>query len=247
MRRPIIAWANGTTTTPADPALYAYLLRHLASWGFVVVASRDGTTATGSSVIAAANHMIALDRTPASPFFHRLATDRIGAMGHSQGATGVVNAMLKSNGLIRTVVPFHIPQQQYCNPVSDCFTIAELTSATQGSIFYVSGSSDALISPDVWPQTEQLNSNTAYYEATPEALTKVKAIIVGPNHNDIEGTPGCGLIVLCTVGVYRYLGYPTAWMAWQLNGATDGRDALRQTGEISRSPLVWTSIRSNIP
>jgi predicted dienelactone hydrolase len=48
---PIVTWANGTNTLPRG---YDYFLRHLASWGFFVVATEDLDTGTGQTVLDAA-------------------------------------------------------------------------------------------------------------------------------------------------------------------------------------------------
>ncbi|QNA86562.1 hypothetical protein G4G27_23200 [Sphingomonas sp. So64.6b] len=247
MKHPIIVWGNGSGTTPIASTTYAYLLRHLASWGFVVIATRDGTTGLGQTMIDSANYMVARNTDAGSIFNGKLDTTKIGAMGHSQGASGAVNAMLKSSGLIRTAVTFHIAQQAYCNPPTLCLLTADLQAATSGSIFYVSGTADWLISPDTQLFGSQLNSNTAYYNATPAPLLKAKAILKGPNHNDVQGTPNC-VSGMCANGVHGYLGYPTAWMMWQLQGATDGRDAIKASGgEIFTETTNWQSVLSNVP
>jgi len=89
---PIIVWANGSGTTPIPATTYAYLLHHLASWGFVVIATRDGTTGTGQTVLDSANYIKARNADSGSIFYGKLDTTRIGAMGHSQGASGAQGA-----------------------------------------------------------------------------------------------------------------------------------------------------------
>ncbi|MBV7480064.1 MULTISPECIES: hypothetical protein [unclassified Pseudomonas] len=65
VRHPVVAWANGT----GQPARkYRYFLRHLASWGFIVVSSRDTDTADGASTTDAANYIIQQGRIAGSPF-----------------------------------------------------------------------------------------------------------------------------------------------------------------------------------
>jgi len=86
---PIITWGNGTGTVPSS---YLPLLRHLASWGFVVVASNNSNVGNGEDMIAAIDYLIEQNGTPGGPFFNKLDTDRIGATGHSQGGGGAINA-----------------------------------------------------------------------------------------------------------------------------------------------------------
>ena len=247
---PIIVWANGSGTTPALATTYAYLLRHLASWGFVVIATRDGTTGTGQTIIDSANYIKARNTDTGSIFYGKLDTTKIGAMGHSQGASGAINAMLKSSGAIRTAVTFHLPRQSWCNPASNCLLTSDLAAATSGSILYVSGSTDVLISPDTQiVPPGQLNSLTAYYNATPAPLLKAKGLIKGTAHNDSQGNPTCaGAAFPCSNGVHGYLGYPTAWMMWQLMGAADGHQAFAASGgEIFTETTNWQGVASNIP
>ncbi len=103
---PIVTWGNGTG---ADPADYGTLLTHLASWGFTVIASTLPDTGSGQDILAAAHLLVDADRHAGSPFFHRLATDEVGAVGHSQGATGAVRAAELGGSFVSTVLTFSLP------------------------------------------------------------------------------------------------------------------------------------------
>lgn len=236
---PIVVWGNGTGA--ALPDAYSYWLEHLASWGFVVIRTNDATAGGGGSLISSMDYLLARNTDPASIFFGKLDASRIGAAGHSQGAAGALNAMNMSGGAIRTAVTFHLPFNSAC--LLPCVDEASLAAATQGSVFFVSGTQD-IISRDTQLVPGPLNSNTAFYNATPTTLTKAKAILTGGAHNDITGSPDC--LLLCNRGVNFYLGYPTAWLMWQLRDASDGRDAFRSTtGEIFATGTNWQSVMSN--
>ncbi len=86
---PILTWGNGTGTPPAG---YGPLLNHLASWGFVVIASTSTNTGSGKEMIAGIDYMIEQNNRAGSTFYGMLDTARIGATGHSQGGGGAVNA-----------------------------------------------------------------------------------------------------------------------------------------------------------
>jgi hypothetical protein len=247
-KHPIIAWGNGSGDTPVPATTFATLLRHLASWGFVVIATRDGETGVGNTILDSAHYMIDRNTDSGSVFYQHLDVARIGAMGHSQGATGVVNAWLKSNGLIDTVIASHIPKQQWCSSPDNCVQ-AEHLAAASGSILFVSGTADSFVSPDTQKKPKGLESNTAYYEAVPSNLIKVKAMLKGTAHNDIQGDPSCaGAAWPCNNGVYGYLGYPTAWMMWQLLDVVDGQLAFENPdGEIFFETDNWESVLSNVP
>ena len=138
--------------------------------------------------------------------------------------------------------PHNIPFNGAC--ISECASRTSLEAAGQGSVLYLSGSDD-LISRDQQTISGPLNSNTAFYEDTPETLVKAKAILIGGNHDAVQGTPTC--VQLCGTGAYGFMAYPTAWLMWQLRGAQDGRQVFRnQSGEIFQETKNWQSVRSNV-
>ena len=229
---PIIGWGDGTNATPQR---YSYLLSHLASWGFVVVASENANTADGSEILDAVHWTAAQNTQPISVFYHHLEPSRVGVMGHSQGATGALNAMARSNGGIAAAVPIELPSQIFCSSSINCADTRELAG---GGIFLVNGSADTLISPSnqVLPwQIFGLQSDAGYYDATPNSVGKVRATLIGPNHNDVQGQPDClAADPPCVNGVQRYLGYLTAWMLDRLQGDSYAREAfVAGGGELS--------------
>jgi hypothetical protein len=248
VRHPIITWGNGTNARPSD---YAYLLAHLASWGFVVIASEDTSTGTGDQILEAARYMAAQDAVPSSIFHHTLDVNRIGGIGHSQGAAGVLNAMIKSGGSIRTAVPIELPGQVWCL-LSLGLRCMDTRNLTSGAVFFVNGSADTWVSPSTQPLPwwlVGLQSNSAYDEATPPSVTKVWGTLKGPDHNDVQGQPDCVAAARpCVNGVYGYLGYPTAWMMDQLRGDPFAHQAfVNGTGEIFGETTNWSNQTSNIP
>lgn len=242
-KHPIVTWGNGTGASPHD---YDHLLRHLASWGFVIVATRDPNTGTGVEIRDAARFMASENTQPDSPFFQTLDTARIGAMGHSQGATGVINAMRDGGGAIRTAIAMALPAQAFCSDKLNCTNPKKLR---WGSVFYLNGSLDVVVSPSRQPKGQKgLQSNEAYYKATPDFLPKFWATLRGANHNDMMGQPDCGPVgPTCANGVYGYLGYPTAWLMDQLQGNAEAHGVFVQgSGEIFLQKTNWTNQTSNI-
>lgn len=243
-RHPIVVWGDGTNAVPSQ---YAYLLRHLASWGFVVIGTENQNTGSGVDIRKSLDYLLAQDDDPTSMFFGKLDKTAVGAVGHSQGASGVLNAMRDSGGAIKTAVPLELPAQHFCSTSTSC---ADTRSLTTGSVFFVNGSADGLISPSQqlvpW-QAEGLQSNQAYYEATPANLAKVWGTLNGPNHNDVQGQPDCAAAsVPCTTGVYGYLGYPTAWLLAQLCGDATARDAFRSGSEFFTPSPNWRNQVGNV-
>lgn len=217
-RHPVVTWGNGSIATPAD---YPGLLNHLASWGYVVVASTSSNTGTGAEILAGAQYMVAQDTVAGSPFAGKIDTANIGAVGHSQGAGGAVNATTHSAGLIKTTVTWALPAPLWVQ-AKDKFEVGQLT---QPSLF-LGGQWDVLIAPSSALQT--------YYNQSggPAAV----AILNGADHNTIQQTGG------------GTLGYVTAWLNYRLRGDTYARGAFAgSTAEFLTNALWRDRAARNLP
>jgi hypothetical protein len=96
---PILVWANGHTDNPEpNPPLcvtgggqycgsYLMLMNQLASHGFVVIASLSTITSQGNPLptIVGLDWLIQQQDDSTSPYYHRLDTAHVGALGHSEG------------------------------------------------------------------------------------------------------------------------------------------------------------------
>jgi hypothetical protein len=210
VRHPVVTWGNGSDATPDR---YPGVLNHLASWGFVVIASTSTTTASGVEMLAAVDHLVTANDDPADPFAGSLDTSRVAAAGHSQGAGGAARATLASSR-IRTVVPIN-PPDPFWIPDADEVDV----SLVRVPVLLLSGTEDRLVSP---PRTL-----TGYYNRIPGAVAR--ASLNGAGHNTIQQTGG------------GYLGYLTAWLRWHL--ADDGPAATAFRGarpELLHNP-AWAN------
>ncbi|MCE7001231.1 acetylxylan esterase [Kibdelosporangium philippinense] len=99
-RHPVIIWGNGTG---AAPSLYAGLLQHWASYGFIVAAANTPNSGSGKEMLAGITYLTAEDSRPGSLYFGHVDLNRIGASGHSQGGGGAIAA--GADPRIRTTVP----------------------------------------------------------------------------------------------------------------------------------------------
>lgn len=108
---PVITWGNGTCGQTGG---YGTLLATVASHGFVVVAANSRWTGDGTVMLRALDLAKALNEDPSSIYYQRLDLDKVGAMGHSQGAGATngaaqdprVKAAILWNGPRTTVKPF---------------------------------------------------------------------------------------------------------------------------------------------
>jgi hypothetical protein len=125
---PVITWGNGTF---ASTFLYGSLLQHLASHGFIVIATDSTMNQSGSDMLAAVTYIIKQNSTSGSTFYNAVDVDEVGATGHSQGGGGAINC--GSDSRIKCVAaiapsPGDVTKMQY-------------------PLFLIAGSSDWIIIP----------------------------------------------------------------------------------------------------
>ncbi len=144
---PVIIWGNGTGVTPQ---LYDGLLRHWASFGFVVAAANTLNAGSGQEMLAGARVLIKENARPGSPYFGRIDTGHIGATGHSQGGGGAIAA--GADPLVTTTVPIEP------GPQGDI-------RALHGPMFILGGQFDVIVSPQllVIPRFAQASQIPAVY------------------------------------------------------------------------------------
>jgi pimeloyl-ACP methyl ester carboxylesterase len=128
-RYPVIIWGNGTGSTPS---VYAALLRHWASYGFVVAAANTTQSGSGKEMLAGISYLAAENTRPGSPYFGHVNVDRIGASGHSQGGGGTIVA--GADPRVDTTVPIQP------GPQGD-------VQALHGPMFILSGQLDLVVVP----------------------------------------------------------------------------------------------------
>jgi len=215
---PIVTWGNGTGATPSN---YTGVLTHLASWGFAVVASTSGTTGSGDEVLAGANYLVAQNANPSSQFYGDLDVTKVAAAGHSQGASGALNATTQSGGLIDTTITFNLPNPSWVGAEH----VTDFTQITK-PVLFLTGSNDWLIS--------STSGQTGYYNKVAGAAAK--ASLKGAGHNNIQGNGG------------GYLGYFTAWLLYTLNGNTTARGAfVGSPPEINTNTNWQNQAEKNLP
>lgn len=215
---PILTWGNGTGATPSK---YDGILTHLASWGFVVIASNSGQTGLGTEILNGANWMVGQNANSASIFYHKLDVANVGALGHSQGAGGALNATLNSGGLITSTLTAALPDPLWWSTPVPNMTTYPVAS----QIFFVRGTSDFLA-------TESAAVN--WYNPVPGGAAKAGQKSAG--HNEIQSAST------------RLKGYVTAWMLYTLRGDTYARGAfVGSPPEINTNTAWQNAAEKNLP
>lgn len=79
---PLIVWGNGTCAMPEG---YGTILRYVASYGFFVVAPNSRWVGGNDAMSIALDYMFDANEDSDSPYYQKIDTEKVGAMGHSQG------------------------------------------------------------------------------------------------------------------------------------------------------------------
>ncbi|MDG5815168.1 Ig-like domain-containing protein [Chitinispirillales bacterium ANBcel5] len=135
MVHPIITWGNGTG---ASVATYARFLEHLATHGFVVVASRSSSTGSGQEMADGVRWLLRENQSTGSDYYQRLNPEAIGATGHSQGGAGTINAA-KLEERITSIAPLA--------PATFTFPYFYSTADITVPMFLMVGANDNLANP----------------------------------------------------------------------------------------------------
>lgn len=216
-KHPVVTWGNGTG---ADPSNYDRLLRHLASWGFVVIDSTNTRTGDGIDILAGAQYVVRRNDVRGDEFHRRIDTTHIAAVGHSQGATGVLNATRLGDGLITTTVPVGLPTK--ASGAGLARFPADVSGLT-GPVFYIAGGLDLVICPpsgiiDAYRRT-----------STPAAVATRR----GAEHIFLP---------------QAVTGYLTAWLRYQLTGDHAAASAFTGSApELNRNPLWADQAEKDLP
>jgi hypothetical protein len=96
---PMIVWGDGTC---AWPEAYGPLLRYVASYGFVLVAPNSRWVGDGSQMKKGLDFLFAANDDKDSPYYQKLDTSKVGAMGHSQGGSGTI--AVASDARVKAVI-----------------------------------------------------------------------------------------------------------------------------------------------
>lgn len=215
-QHPVVVWANGTGMQTSN---YSFYLQHLASWGFIVIASRDQATGSGGTTVDAANYIIRSGKAAGSIFFGKVDGSSVGGSGHSQGGATILRLASDNTAPFKTFVPIHGVGRllgRLCCGLKEA-SLKNIGPST--SILFMSGSGDREITVD----------NQRLYDAAPAQLSKAIGILAGSKHDDVMGKPACDRSS-CVNGAYGYLGYATAWFMWKLQGAADVPAAFSAAG-----------------
>lgn len=213
---PAVIFVNGTGIKGTK---YQALQKHLASRGFITVATDEGNAWNGFSAEMSVRYLETLntykDDKEDNIFYGKIDMDAIGITGHSQGGIGVINAITdqKHASVYKAAVALSSTQTdmakalQWDSDASEIRTPFLMISST--------GSTDEKITP--------LSAMQATFASIPDSVTKVLARRNTGDHGEM---------------LYSGDGYVTAWFAYYLQGDEEaGKAFFGSSPEISSNEL----------
>ena len=209
---PVIISNNGTGV-PASK--YQEWFRRMASWGFIVVGNEEPTSWNGNSAQASLDWILKQNALSGSIFYHHLDTANIGTVGHSQGGTGVENAVTVQPGASRYKAAVMLASTY--NGKNGFLRWEADASKIRVPILILVADTDGLT---------PLKDYNSLWKALPSNLIKVAGRRSGCGHGEML--------------VYGD-GYVTAWFLWHLKGDPKARTAIMEL----KSNKSYKEIRTN--
>ncbi len=200
---PLIVVLNGTGVKASK---YKAQFQHFASWGFIVIGTEEQEAWDGMAADSSLAFMLEQNENTSSIFYHKIDTENIGAVGHSQGGAGVFNAITEHehSGMYKTAVPVSPTNEGQTAALGWHYDLSKVNVP----ILLLAGTKGDFEMKYVIPEESMIEM---YHKLS---APKVMARKLDCEHGDM---------------LYSADGYITAWFMWQLQG--DGAAAKAFTGD----------------
>ncbi|MGY5486782.1 poly(ethylene terephthalate) hydrolase family protein [Paenibacillus sp. ALE2] len=202
---PVVVFVNGTGITGSK---YQALQKHLASWGFITIATEEEYAWNGFSAEMSVRYLELLNEYKDkinggdNVFYKKIDLDHIGITGHSQGGIGVINAITdqKHSDIYKAAVMLSSAKTVMSEALQWTSDPTLIKAPTM--IIGSTGNTDEQIAP--------LEILQKLYNDIPNNVTKVMARRNDADHGQM---------------LYYADGYVTAWFMYYLNGDTEAGNA----------------------
>ncbi len=222
---PVVIFVNGTGTGGSK---YPALQQHMASWGFITVATEEEHAWNGFSAEMSVRLLERLNKDSSefggkeNVFYGKIDLKRVGITGHSQGGFGVVNAMTdqrhKDNYKAAVILSSN------AQPNGDLLWDADATKIKAPTLIIGStGTLDAALAP--------IDSLKTLYKQIPESTPKMLARRNDADHGEM---------------LYFADGYVTAWFLWHLQGNKTAAKAFSGNSPEIMQNSLYQNRRTNI-
>ena len=214
---PTVVMVNGTGLKAMH---YRPVFEHLASWGFVVIGNDDSNAWNGRSALVSLDKALCQNSMESSPLYQRIDLDRIGVVGHSQGAMGAINAATEDDRF-KVLYAASCPQKSLAKKLGWNYSMKMISIPTM----LVAGTEwiDRHISP--------LDSLHILAEDLPDTTTMLLGRLKGVEHRFV---------------LHEGDAYMTAWLRHFLTDEADAAVALTSDNpEILNNPR-WQDVDIHI-
>jgi len=200
---PVVVYSNGTGQKGSQ---YKNLYRHLASWGFIVLANDGPESYSGLPAEKTMAYILAENENESSLFYHRIDTDNIGTYGHSQGGAAVFNTITaqQHSSMYKTAVSLSPTNEELADALGWHFDLSRVSVP----VLIVTGTAGEFEIETVIP-FEKLEEMYAKLNV-PRAMARR----TGAQHADTVTSAD---------------GYVTAWFLWQLQNDQETAEAFAGT------------------
>lgn len=209
---PVIVVLNGTGVLPDK---YKALFKHLASWGFIVVGTDDGSSGFGTSADETVVFIEKANSDKDSLFYGKIDLENIGITGHSQGGAGVFTAIsiMDQKGKYKTAVSLSPTHEETAHAFGWNYDLTKISIP----VLMIAGTVGEFETEAVIP----FDKMTAMYEKIPSEKAMMRRI--GAEHGQM---------------LYSADGYVTAWFMWQLQNDEEAAKAfIKENPEVLENEL----------
>ena len=214
---PTVVMVNGTGLKALH---YRPVFKRLASWGFIVIGNDDSNAWNGRSAIVSLEKALCQNSMENSPLYQRIDLDRIGVVGHSQGAMGAINAATEDDRF-KVLYAASCPQKSLAKKLGWSYSMKTISIPTM----LVAGT--GWIDRHISPLESLLHLAEELPNTTPMLLGRLKGI----EHRFV---------------LHEGDAYMTAWLRCFLADDVDAAAALtNNNSEIFNNPR-WQDVNTHI-
>ena len=214
---PTVVMVNGTGLKALH---YRPVFEHLASWGFIVIGNDDSNAWNGRSALVSLDKALFQNSMVSSPLYQRIDLDRIGVVGHSQGAMGAINAATEDDRF-KVLYAASCPQKSLAKKLGWSYSMKTISIPTM--LVAGTGWIDRHISP--------LDSLLLLAEELPDTTPMLLGRLKGVEHRYV---------------LHEGDAYMTAWLRHILTNDADAAAALTSDNpEILNNPR-WQNVNIHI-
>ena len=222
---PVVIFVNGTGVAGSK---YQALQKHMASWGFITVATEEAHAWNGFSAEMSVRMLEMLNGLEGqymdkdNVFYGRINLDNIGITGHSQGGYGVVNAITDQKhkdsykaAVILSSAPFTANNDFQWEADPSLIRTPTMMLSSMGNF-------DVAVA--------SLESLQSVYDSIPDGVSKVLARRNAGDHGEM---------------LYYGDGYVTAWFMYWLQDDAEARKAFFGDNAEIDSNGNWQDVAVN--